>query len=54
MISFIYLGSSVGIRSALNVPKSSNFVNEQIRGSPRSPDDVVSPVRISNLGYAPG
>ncbi|CAH0552085.1 unnamed protein product [Brassicogethes aeneus] len=25
-------GSSVGIRSALNVPKSSNFVNEQIRG----------------------
>ncbi|KAJ8973915.1 hypothetical protein NQ317_000460, partial [Molorchus minor] len=25
-------GSSVGIRSALNVPKSTNFVNEQIRG----------------------
>ncbi|XP_066158165.1 hillarin [Euwallacea fornicatus] len=29
-------GSSVGIRSALNVPKSSNFVNEQIRGPGRS------------------
>jgi hypothetical protein len=28
-------GSSVGIRSALNVPKSSNFVNEQIRGPGR-------------------
>ncbi|XP_023315119.1 hillarin [Trichogramma pretiosum] len=30
-------GSSVGIRSALNVPKSSNYINEQIRagGSPR-------------------
>lgn len=25
-------GSSVGIRSALNVPKSTTFVNEQIRG----------------------
>ncbi|KAL1512646.1 hypothetical protein ABEB36_002205 [Hypothenemus hampei] len=29
-------GSSVGIRSALNVPKSSNFVNEQIRGPGRN------------------
>ncbi|KAF7279930.1 hypothetical protein GWI33_006600 [Rhynchophorus ferrugineus] len=29
-------GSSVGIRSALNVPKSTNFVNEQIRGPGRS------------------
>lgn len=28
-------GSSVGIRSALNVPKSTNFVNEQIRGPGR-------------------
>ncbi|XP_026461715.1 hillarin-like [Ctenocephalides felis] len=46
-------GSSVGIRSALNVPKSSNFVNEQIRGSPRSPDDGnLSPERcISPSGY---
>lgn len=28
-------GSAVGIRSALNVPKSANFVNEQIRGPGR-------------------
>ncbi|XP_049963095.1 hillarin [Schistocerca serialis cubense] len=28
-------GSAVGIRSALNVPKSSTFVNEQIRGGGR-------------------
>lgn len=33
-------GSSVGIRSALNVPKSSNFVNEQIRGPFRSPPNT--------------
>lgn len=32
-------GSSVGIRSALNVPKSSNFVNEQIRGPFRASTD---------------
>ncbi|XP_057669035.1 hillarin [Diorhabda carinulata] len=32
-------GSSVGIRSALNVPKSSNFVNEQIRGPSRVSND---------------
>ncbi|KAG5869331.1 hypothetical protein JTB14_027753 [Gonioctena quinquepunctata] len=29
-------GSSFGIRSALNVPKTSNIVNEQIRGPSRS------------------
>lgn len=28
--------SSVGIRSALNVPRSANFVNEQIRGHHRA------------------
>jgi hypothetical protein len=28
--------SSVGIRSALNVPKSNNYVNEQIRGLARN------------------
>ncbi|KAF2897379.1 hypothetical protein ILUMI_08793 [Ignelater luminosus] len=33
-------GSSVGIRSALNVPKSSNFVNEQIRGPGRGTFDA--------------
>ncbi|KAB0803031.1 hypothetical protein PPYR_05217 [Photinus pyralis] len=33
-------GSSVVIRSALNVPKSSNFVNEQIRGPGRGAYDV--------------
>lgn len=32
-------GSSVGIRSALNVPKSTNFVNEQIRGPGRGDQD---------------
>lgn len=34
-------GSSVGIRSALNVPKSTNFVNEQIRGPGRGSFDNV-------------
>lgn len=33
-------GSSVGIRSALNVPKSSNFVNEQIRCTGRGTFDA--------------
>lgn len=33
-------GSSVGIRSALNVPRSSNFVNEQIRGSGKGTFDA--------------
>lgn len=32
-------GSSVGIRSALNVPRSTNFVNEQIRGPSRTSDE---------------
>lgn len=31
--------SSVGIRSALNVPKSNNYVNEQIRGLARNSHD---------------
>ncbi|CAH1101624.1 unnamed protein product [Psylliodes chrysocephalus] len=35
-------GSSVGIRSALNVPRSTNFVNEQIRGPSRTSDEGVS------------
>ncbi|CAG9863840.1 unnamed protein product [Phyllotreta striolata] len=35
-------GSSVGIRSALNVPKSTNFVNEQIRGPSRTSDEGVT------------
>ncbi|KAJ1524401.1 hypothetical protein ONE63_010901 [Megalurothrips usitatus] len=33
-------GSSVVIRSALNVPRSSNFVNEQIRGSGKGTFDA--------------
>lgn len=33
-------GSSVGIRSALNVPKSGNIVNEQIRGSGKGTFDA--------------
>ncbi|XP_067003178.1 hillarin [Anabrus simplex] len=33
-------GSAVGIRSALNVPRSSNFVNEQIRGSGKGTFDA--------------
>lgn len=33
-------GSSVGIRSALNVPRSQNFVNEQIRGPSRGTFDA--------------
>ncbi|CAG9133984.1 unnamed protein product [Plutella xylostella] len=32
--------SSVGIRSALNVPKSNNYVNEQIRGHLRNSHEV--------------
>lgn len=38
-------GSSVGIRSALNVPKSSNFVNEQIRGPSRGSFEEAYSVR---------
>ena len=33
-------GSAVGIRSALNVPRSTNFVNEQIRGSGKGTFDA--------------
>ncbi|XP_069681616.1 hillarin [Periplaneta americana] len=33
-------GSAVGIRSALNVPRSANFVNEQIRGSGKGTFDA--------------
>lgn len=33
-------GSSVGIRSALNVPRSSNIVNEQIRGGGKGTFDA--------------
>jgi len=33
-------GSSVGIRSALNVPRSSNIVNEQIRGNGKGTFDA--------------
>ncbi|KOB71258.1 Kyphoscoliosis peptidase [Operophtera brumata] len=32
--------SSVGIRSALNVPRSTNYVNEQIRGLARNSHDA--------------
>ncbi|CAH2984739.1 unnamed protein product [Chilo suppressalis] len=43
--------SSVGIRSALNVPKSNNYVNEQIRGLARnSHDSELSPIRATNGG----
>lgn len=35
-------GHSVGIRAALNVPKTSNLVNEQIRGSGRGTFDAES------------
>ncbi|XP_053615051.1 hillarin [Plodia interpunctella] len=41
--------SSVGIRSALNVPKSNNYVNEQIRGHARnSHENELSPTRATN------
>ena len=33
-------GSAVGIRSALNVPKSFNYVNEQIRGGGKGTFDA--------------
>lgn len=46
-------GSSVGIRSALNVPRSSNIVNEQIRGSGRGTFDAEALNIRSHLnGYA--
>ena len=45
-------GDAVGIRSALNVPKSANFVNEQIRpgGRPSIDGDglmIKSPFKVS-------
>ncbi|CAH4029073.1 unnamed protein product [Pieris brassicae] len=41
--------SSVGIRSALNVPKSNNYVNEQIRGHARNSHETeLSPIRATN------
>ncbi|CAH0713129.1 unnamed protein product, partial [Brenthis ino] len=41
--------SSVGIRSALNVPKSNNYVNEQIRGHARNSHETeLSPTRATN------
>ncbi|XP_063366962.1 hillarin [Cydia amplana] len=47
--------SSVGIRSALNVPRSNNYVNEQIRGLARNIENEqnlsrVSPTRATNGG----
>ncbi|KPJ03212.1 LIM domain-containing protein D [Papilio xuthus] len=43
--------SSVGIRSALNVPRTNNYVNEQIRGHARnSHDNDLSPTRATNGG----
>ncbi|XP_013137303.1 PREDICTED: kyphoscoliosis peptidase [Papilio polytes] len=52
--------SSVGIRSALNVPRTNNYVNEQIRGHARNSHDndynisrgdvYVSPTRATNGG----
>ncbi|CAG4947882.1 unnamed protein product [Colias eurytheme] len=43
--------SSVGIRSALNVPKSNNYVNEQIRGHARNSHETeLSPTRATNGG----
>uniref|UniRef100_A0A2A4J4L7 LIM zinc-binding domain-containing protein n=1 Tax=Heliothis virescens TaxID=7102 RepID=A0A2A4J4L7_HELVI len=47
--------SSVGIRSALNVPKSNNYVNEQIRGLARNSHDneyellKIAPSWVSTL-----
>lgn len=44
-------GSSVGIRSALNVPRSQNFVNEQIRGPGRGTFDAEGEFENDILYY---
>ncbi|KAJ8963453.1 hypothetical protein NQ318_018935, partial [Aromia moschata] len=47
-------GSAVGIRSALNVPKSTNFVNEQIRGPGRGSldgEDVLDTATLKGIRF---
>ncbi|XP_063626443.1 LIM domain-containing protein D-like [Cydia splendana] len=41
--------SSVGIRSALNVPRSNNYVNEQIRGLARNIDNERESDKVHHL-----
>ena len=43
-------GSAVGIRSALNVPKSFNYVNEQIRGGGKGTFDAEALAIRTHLG----